>query len=83
MKRIMLITLASLIALTSAARAQTGFDLNAMPLGEFPTTIDKARTGSIGTHVQKRIIIRDGASFTQFFTVDENGKMAIISEKAN
>lgn len=83
MNKIMMITLASLIALTGAANAQTGFDLNAMPLGEFPVTVDKAPTGSIGAKLQKRVITRGGADVTQFFTIDESGKVTIVSEKTN
>ncbi len=83
MKKFSLITLATLVALTGAANAQTGFDLNAMPLGQFPTAIDKAPTGSIGQKLQKRVITRDGQSVTQYFTVDESGEVTIVSEKAN
>ncbi len=83
MKKFSLMTLAALIALTGAANAQTGFDLNAMPLGDFPVAVDKTPTGSVGERLQKRVITRDGAAVTQFFTVDESGKVTIVSEKTN
>ena len=82
MKKISLIAAASLIALSSAASAQS-FDLNAMPLGQFPSLTDKTSTGSIGSPLKKRIIVRDGASVTQYFTVGENGDVTIVSEKKN
>ncbi|MGL4490669.1 MAG: hypothetical protein ACRCU5_14615 [Rhizobiaceae bacterium] len=83
MKKFSLATLAALIALTGAANAQTGFDLNAMPLGEFPTAVDKTSTGSVGEKLQSRVITRDGVAVTQFFTVDVNGEETIVSEKTN
>ena len=82
MKKISLIALSFLIAVSGAASAQS-FDLNAMPLGQFPSVTDKTSTGSIGAPLKKRVIVRDGESITQFFTVGENGDVTIVSEKAN
>jgi hypothetical protein len=82
MKKISLIAIASLIAVSGVANAQS-FDLNAMPLGQFPSMTDKVSTGSIGAPLKKRVIVRDGANVTQFFTVDDNGDMTIVLEKKN
>jgi hypothetical protein len=82
MKKISLLALASLIALSGVASAQS-FDLNAMPLGQFPSVTDKVSTGSIGAPLKKRVIVRDGANVTQFYTVDDNGDVTVVSEKAN
>jgi hypothetical protein len=82
MKKISLLALASLVALSGFASAQS-FDINAMPLGQFPTVADTVSTGSIGAPLKKRVIVRDGANVTQFYTVDENGDVKIVSEKAN
>jgi hypothetical protein len=83
MKKLSVFALASFLTLTGAANAQTSFDLNAMPLGDFPVAVDNAPTGSVSEKLQKRIIERDGSKITQFFTVDKNGKETIVSEKAN
>lgn len=82
MKKITLTALAALIAFSGVASAQA-FDINAMPLGNFPAMTDKASTGSIGHALKKRVIVRDGAKITQFFTVDANGDVTVISEAAN
>ena len=80
MKKISLIALSALIAVSGAASAQT-FDINAMPLGQFPSMTDNASTGSIGTPLKKRVIVRDGANVTQFYTVNDNGDVKVVSEK--
>jgi hypothetical protein len=81
MKKISLIALSALIALSGAANAQTGFDINAMPIGNIPGAVDKAPTGSIGVKLQKRVVLHDGVSVTQFFTIAEDGKVTIVSEE--
>ncbi len=80
MKKISLIALSTLIALSGAASAQS-FDINTMPLSQFPSMTDNASTGSIGYPLKKRVIVRDGANVTQFYTVDDNGDVKIVSEK--
>ena len=82
MKKISLIALSLLIAVSGAASAQS-FDLNSMPLGQFPSITDNTATGSIGAPLKKRMIVHDGVNVTQFFTVDENGDVTIVSEKKN
>jgi hypothetical protein len=82
MKKISLIAFASLIALSSAAQAQT-IDLNSMPLGSFPPNLDSAETGSIAAKkVFIRTIDRDGTSVTQRYTVANDGAVTIVSEQA-
>lgn len=82
MKKLSLIALASLIALSSAASAQS-FDLNSMPLGEFPSRLDATETGSVAQRkVFIRTIDRDGISVTQRYTVTNDGAVTIISEQA-
>ncbi len=80
MKKISLIALSTLIALSGAASAQS-FDINAMPLSQFPVATDMNATGSIGHPLKKRMIVRDGANVTQFYTVDDNGDVKVVSEK--
>lgn len=80
MKKISLIAIASLIAVSGVASAQS-FDINAMPLGQFSSMTDKTATGSIGAPLKKRVIVRDGVNVTQYYNVDENGKVTIVSEK--
>ncbi len=82
MKKISLVAFASLIALSGVAGAQS-FDINAMPLSSIPTATDNTATGSIGAPVKKRVVVRDGVKVTQLFTVDQNGDLNIVSEKAN
>ena len=82
MKKITLSALAALIAFSGAASAQA-FDINAMPLSNIPAMTDKASTGSIGHALKKRVIVRDGAKVMQFFTVDANGDVTVVSEEAN
>ena len=82
MKKTSLIALSLLIAASGAASAQS-FDLNSMPLGQFPSATDNTATGSIGAPLKKRMIVRDGVNVTQLFTVDENGDVRIVSEKKN
>lgn len=80
MKKISLVALGALIALSGAASAQS-FDINAMPLGQFPSMTDTVATGSIGNPLKKRVIVRDGANVTQFYTVDDDGDVKVVSEK--
>lgn len=82
MKKIAIATLAALVALQGSAFAQS-FDLNALPLSQFPAAVDNASTGSIGARLHQRIVRHDGASFTQFYTVDAKGNETIVSEKRN
>jgi hypothetical protein len=82
MKRFPLIAFASLIALSSAAQAQT-IDLNSMPLGNFPPKLDSAETGSIPVKkVLIRTIDREGTQVTQRYTVASDGAVTVISEQA-
>jgi hypothetical protein len=82
MKKFSLIAFASLIALSSAAQAQS-FDLNSMPLGNVPQKLDSAETGSIAAKkVFVRTIDRDGTTVTQRYTVANDGAVTIISEQA-
>jgi hypothetical protein len=82
MKRLTLVAIAALTALSSAAQAQS-IDLNSMPLGNVPAKLDSAETGSIPTRkVLVRTIDRDGQSITQRFTVANDGSVTIISEEA-
>ena len=82
MKKLTLVTFASLIALSSAAQAQS-FDLNSMPLGKFPSGLDATETGSVAPRkVFIRTIDRDGLSVTQRYTVANDGAVTIVSERA-
>ena len=82
MKKIVFATLAALISLQGVASAQS-FDLNSLPLGQFPTATDSESTGSIGARLLKRVVLHDGASYTQFYTIDADGQENIVSEKKN
>jgi hypothetical protein len=83
MKKTSFVAIASLIALSSAASAQS-FDLNAMPLGNIPAVTDKSSTGSIAARkVFERIIKRDGATLTQYYAIAANGTEKVLSETAN
>lgn len=83
MKKILLVAIASMIALSSAASAQT-FDLNAMPLSSIPTSLDKVPTGSVATsQLQVRYTTRDGVSYAQYYKLNEDGSIKIVSEKQN
>ena len=82
MKKIVVATLAALVSLQGVAFAQS-FDLNSLPLGQFPTATDSEATGSIGARLLKRVVRDDGATYTQFYTVDANGQENIVSEKKN
>lgn len=82
MRKISFAALASLIAISSAAQAQS-IDLNSMPLGNVPQKLDAAETGSIASgKVLFRTIERDGVSLTQRYTVAEDGKETVLSEQA-
>lgn len=81
MKRISLVAIASLIALSSAAHAQN-IDLNSMPLGNFPTKLDRSETGSIAKDkVLMRKVKVNGETVTQYYTVAEDGSTVIISQE--
>lgn len=82
MKKYALVTLSALIASISFASAQT-FDLNSMPLGQFPSSTDASPTGSIGVQLKKRVVVRDGETITQYFNVDTEGKIVIVSESGS
>jgi ribosome-associated protein YbcJ (S4-like RNA binding protein) len=81
MKRISLAAIASLIALSSAAQAQS-IDLNAMPLGSFPTKLDTSETGSIA---KDKVLVRkvkvNGETVTQYYTIAEDGSTVVISQE--
>jgi hypothetical protein len=82
MKKISLAAIATLIALSSAASAQS-FDLNAMPLGKFPNAkLDMSETGSIA---KDKVLIRkvkvNGETVTQYYTVAEDGSTVVISQE--
>jgi hypothetical protein len=82
MKRLTLVAIAALIALSSAAQAQS-IDLNSMPLGNIPAKLDSAETGSIpAKKVLVRTIDRKGQSITQRYTVASDGAVTVISEQA-
>ncbi len=80
MKKISLIAISTLIALSGAANAQA-FDINTLPFSQIPAMTDNASTGSIGAPLKQRVIVRDGAKVTQFYTVDDNGAVTVVSEK--
>ncbi|MGB8819393.1 MAG: hypothetical protein WCC66_15885 [Rhizobiaceae bacterium] len=82
MKKIALVTLSALIASASVAGAQT-IDLNSMPLGQFPTVTDMNPTSSIGEKLKKRVVVRDGRTITQYYNLDTEGKIVIVSESGN
>jgi hypothetical protein len=83
MKKTSLVAIASLIALSSAASAQS-FDINTMPLGNIPAVTDKAPTGSIAARkVFQRTVKRDGATLTQYYAIAANGTEKVLSETAN
>jgi hypothetical protein len=83
MKKISLVAIASLIALSGAASAQS-FDINTMPLGNIPSATDNVPTGSVAAKkVFKRQIERDGASVVQYYTVASDGSAVVVSEEAN
>jgi ribosome-associated protein YbcJ (S4-like RNA binding protein) len=81
MKRISLIAIASLIALSSAAQAQA-IDLNSMPLGSFSTKLDTSETGSIA---KDKVLVRkvkvNGETVTQYYTIAEDGSTVVISQE--
>jgi ribosome-associated protein YbcJ (S4-like RNA binding protein) len=81
MKRISLAAIASLIALSSAAQAQS-IDLNSMPLGSFPTKLDTSETGSIAKdNVLVRKVKVNGETVTQYYTIAEDGSTVVISQE--
>jgi ribosome-associated protein YbcJ (S4-like RNA binding protein) len=81
MKRISLVAIASLIALSSAAQAQS-IDLNAMPLGSFSTKLDSSETGSIAKDkVLMRKVTVNGETVTQYYTIAEDGSTVLISQE--
>jgi ribosome-associated protein YbcJ (S4-like RNA binding protein) len=81
MKKISLAAIASLIALSSAAHAQN-IDLNSMPLGNFPTNLDRSETGSIAKDkVLMRKVKVNGETVTQYYTVAEDGSTVVISQE--
>ena len=80
MKTFAIATFTALFALQGAAFAQS-FDLNAMPLGQFPVAADTMSTGSVGARLLKRVVAHDGASYVQFYTVDADGRETIVSEE--
>jgi hypothetical protein len=83
MKKILLVAIASLLALSGAAGAQS-FDINTMPLGDIPAKMDNAPTGSIAAKkVFARTINRDGVSVTQYYTIAKDGSDVVLSETAN
>jgi hypothetical protein len=83
MKKISLVAIASLLALSGAAGAQS-FDINTMPLGNIPSATDNAPTGSIAAKkVFKRQIVRDGARMAQYYTLATDGSAVVVSEEAN
>ncbi len=83
MKKIPLAAIATLIALSSAASAQS-FDINSMPLGNIPTATDNTRTGAVAARkVFKREIERDGARLIQYYTLASDGSAVVISEEAH
>ena len=83
MKKISFVALASLIALSGTASAQT-FDLNAMPLSNIPTRVDKVPTGSIAANrLLVRNVIRHRVSYAQYYTVNDDGSIEVVSEKQN
>jgi hypothetical protein len=83
MKKTSLVAIASLLALSSAASAQS-FDINTMPLGDIPAKMDNAPTGSIAAKkVFERTIKRDGVKVTQYYTIAKDGSDMVLSEEAN
>jgi hypothetical protein len=80
MKKFALATLSALIASASIASADS-FSVTSMPLSAIPATTDNIATGSVGAPLKKRVIERDGAAVTQFYTVDGKGNAVVVSEE--
>jgi ribosome-associated protein YbcJ (S4-like RNA binding protein) len=81
MKKISLAAIATLVALSSAVQAQT-IDINSMPLGNFPTKLDMAETGSIAKEkVLMRKVNVNGETVTQYYTVAEDGSTVVVSQE--
>jgi hypothetical protein len=82
MKKISLAAIASLIALSGSAFAQS-FDINSMPLGNIPTAkVDLSETGSIAKDkVLMRKVKVNGETVTQYYTVAEDGSTVVISQE--
>jgi ribosome-associated protein YbcJ (S4-like RNA binding protein) len=82
MKKISLAAIASLIALSSAAFAQT-IDINSMPLGNIPTkNLDMSETGSV---TKDKVLMRkvkvNGETVTQYYKVAKDGSTVVISQE--
>lgn len=83
MKKTSFVALASLIALSGTASAQT-FDLNAMPLSNIPTRLDRVPTGLIAANrLLVRNVTRDAVSYSQYYTLNDDGSIEVVPEKQN
>ena len=81
MKKTMLAATA-LLAFAGAAHADA-FSVNSLPLSGFTAKTDNVETGSVAAQkVFKRIVTRDGAAMTQYYTLAKDGAAVVISEEA-
>ena len=81
MKKTMLAATA-LLAFAGAAHADA-FSVNSLPLSGFTAKTDNVETGSVTAQkVFKRIVTRDGAAMTQYYTLAKDGAAVVISEEA-
>ena len=82
MKKSMIAAIA-LLSLSGAALADS-FDINSMPLGSIKPALDNGATGSVAAKkVFKRVVTRDGAAVTQYYTLAKDGAAVVFSEEAN
>ncbi len=73
----------ALLSFAGAAHADD-FSVNSLPLSSFSAKTDAVETGSVAAKkVFKRIVTRDGASVTQYYTVAADGSQSVLSETAH
>jgi hypothetical protein len=73
----------ALLSFAGAAQADA-FDVNSLPLSGFTAKTDGFKTGSVAAKkVFKRVVTRDGAAVTQYYTLAKDGAAVVFSEEAN
>ena len=78
-----IISAIALLSFASAAHADA-FSVNTLPLSGFTAKTDSVATGSVtAKKVFKRVVMRDGAALTQYYTLAKGGAAVVISEEAN
>jgi hypothetical protein len=78
-----IIAVIAALSFVGAAHADA-FSVNSLPLSGFTAKTDNVETGSVAAKkIFKRVVTRDGAAVTQYYTLAKDGSAVVFSEEAN